>query len=774
MVRRDARRVDTFPGDVTSLVGRKAETAEIRALLTQSRLVTLTGPGGVGKTRLAYHVARAVKGAFADGVWSVPLADLSQPDLIAGTVAAHIGVTLSDGGGGEEDVAELLAAIGDRQMLLVLDNCEHLVEAAANVVFALLRGCPALRVLATSREALRLEGEALFRVPPLALPDPAGGSRSQGARSYDGVALFIERASALNPDFAAGRFDEDAVVELCRQLEGLPLAIELAAAGTRWLSVESMLRHGGDPLAAATRVSRSTPARHHSLRASLDHSHELCTPNARLLWARMSVFRGGATLEAVQAVCTGPDLSREAAWTALCELTDKSLVAPDGSRYTMLETIRIYGAQRLAESGETEAVQDAHLRHMLEVAEVAKEGWFGPHQAQLLRELFADQANLRAALAGALASRRTADIGLRLASSLWIYWISSGLPGEGRRWLSRLLRVSDPSHRGRAEALWIHGFLCAVSGDIPCAREGLAEAQQAAERLGDAASAAHARCALGLADLFEGRVTPAIEHLEAGVVMERAVPGSRRYLAEALIDLGLAYCYQGRLDEAHAALSEASQLCAAHGEGLLLSWALAFLSLEALLRGQRDSAAGLARESLVRKRALDNHQGMVWVIELLAWTAVEEGDAERAAVLFGAGEAYAPEFGPPFHGFVGMREWHQRYGERAAAALGAAAHRAALARGRRLTIEEAARVALGEVVRGPDDDGAEPLRDLPLTPREREIARLVATGKTNKEIADELVIAPRTVDTHVQHILTKLDFTSRSQVAALIGSSERH
>lgn len=759
--------------EVTSLVGRKAETAEIRALLAHSRLVTLTGIGGVGKTRLAHHVARSVQGVYADGVWSIPLAELSQPDLIAATIAARIGVTLSGGGGGSAagDVADLLSSIGDRQMLLVLDNCEHLVEAVADLVFALLRGCPALRLLATSREALRLDGEALYRVPPLALPNRSGSAPADKGHGYDGVALFIERASALNPDFAAGRYNEAGVIELCHQLDGLPLAIELAAAGTRWLSVESMLSHGGDPLVAATRVSRSTPARHHSLRASLDYSYELCSPDARVLWARMSVFRGGATLEAVQAVCTAPDLSVEAAWTALCELSDKSLIVPDGSRYTMLETIRLYGAERLAESGEVETLQEAHLRHVLAVAEAAQHGWFGPHQSDLITRVFADQANVRAALEGALASTRTANIGLRLASSLWTFWISSGLPGEGRRWLSRLLAASDPSHPGRAEALWIHGFLCAVNGDIPSAREELEECLRTAAKLGDAASAAHAEVSLGTAELFDGSVALAIEHLEAGVAMERSVPGSRRYVAEALINLGLAYCYQGHLDEAHSVLSEASQLCAAHGEGLLLSWALAFLSLEALLRGQHEAAAGLARESLVRKRALDNLQGMVWVIELLAWTAMEEGDAERAAVLFGAGEACAPELGPPFHGFVGMREWHDRYAERVSAALGAAAHRAALARGRRLSIAEAARVALGETMTTPDDTVTGPLQELPLTRREREIACLVASGKTNKEIADELVIALRTVDTHVQHILTKLNFTSRSQVAAMIGSS---
>ncbi|MFC9552115.1 ATP-binding protein [Rhodococcus sp. NPDC056960] len=761
MVRRDA-----LPVEVTSLVGRQAETAEIKRLLTHSRLVTLTGPGGVGKTRLGYHVARLVRGAFADGVWPIPLADLSQPDLIAATVAARIGISLSAG----DDLGDLIAAIDERQMLLVLDNCEHLVDAVADVTFALLRGCPSLRVLATSREALRVEGEALFRVPPLALPGREEGLPPGKAQNYPSVALFLERAGTLNPDIAAGRYDEQSVVELCRQLDGLPLAIELAAAGSRWLSVESMLTHGGDPLAPATRVSRSTPERHRSLRASLDYSYDLCTSEARVLWARLSVFRGGATLEAVQAVCAGLDLPADAVWTALCELTDKSLVVLDGSRYTMLESIRFYGAQRLDEAGEVEAVREAHLRHVLAMVEEAEEGWFGPHQRRLLGLVFADQANVRAALEGALTSPGKVGTGLRIASSLWTFWISSGLPGEGRRWLSRLLAAADPDDPARAPALWIHGFLCAVNGDCSAALELLAECERIATEVGDAASAAHARSSLGMAELFDGRLEPAIDHLEEGVEMERAAPGGPPFLADALSNLGLAYCYQGRLDEAHEVLTEASQLCAAYGEGVLLSWTLAFLALEELLRGHAESAAGLARESLVRKRALNDRQGVVWAIEFLAWTAVEVGDARRAAVLFGVGEARGEDFGPLFHGFGGMREWHDRYASRAAEGLGVSAYRSALAQGRRLTFDEAASVALGETQAKPDDID-NPLQDLPLTRREQEIARLVATGKTNREIADELVISPRTVDTHVQRILTKLDFTSRSQVAALVATT---
>jgi predicted ATPase/DNA-binding CsgD family transcriptional regulator len=765
-MRRGHRGQDSLPPDVTTLIGRTAESAEVKALLQQYRLVTLWGTGGVGKTRLAFQVARTVRGAFGDGVWTVRLADLSEPDLIAATVGARLGV----GGSAGVGVADLVAEIGDQQLLLVLDNCEHLADAAAELVDGVLQGCPYVRILATSREALRVEGEALFLVPPLALPAP-GAEEGGRAQQYDGVALFLERAGAHNADIAAGRYDEQAVVELCRHLDGLPLAIELAASGSRWLSVESMLALGADPLADAVRAARFAPERHRSIRASLDYSHRMCSAEAQVLWARMSVFRGGATRVALDTVCAGVDLPQERVWPALCELIDKSLVQLDGSRYRMLETIRLYGAARLEERGETETVRRAHLDWVVAMAEAAQAGWFSPDQPVWLTTVLADQANVRAALEGTLTTSGTAGTGLRIASLLWMFWISSGLPGEGRLWLGRLLEASDEADPERAPALWIHGFLSAVNGDIPEARRSLQQCERLAELTGDVASAAHARSSLGIAELFDGNVGPAIELLESGVEMERTAPGAHPYMADALINLGLAYCYRGRLDDAHAVLTEALQLCTAHHEEMFLSWALAFLGLEALLRGRPEAAAGFARESLVRKRDLNNVQGIGWAIELSAWAAVEAGDASRAAVLLGAGEARTEDFGPAFHGFVGMHEWHAHYAGRTAALLSPAAYRAATERGRRLSLDEATAIALGETLIKVEEGVPEPLRDLPLTPREREIAHLVATGRTNREIAHELVIAPRTVDTHVQHILTKLNFTSRSQVAALIGTA---
>ncbi|MEX5635420.1 helix-turn-helix transcriptional regulator [Parafrankia sp. FMc2] len=802
---RGSGKKDHLPAEATSLVGRRSETAGVKQLLTRARLVTLTGPGGVGKTRLALHVARTLRAAFRDGACMVPLAELSQPDLLASTVLTRLDPSWNSAG----DVDDLVARIGTSQALLVLDNCEHLTEAVALLVTRLLSGCQHLRVLATSREALRIDGEALYRVPPLALPAAGSPIAPGAAASYDGVALFLERAGALNAEVAAGRVSEAMVVELCRRLDGLPLAIELAAAGSRWQSVESMLAQPvPDPPAP-----RSAARRHTSVRTSLDYSHDLCSPAARVLWARFSVFRGGATLDAVRAVCAGPGLAADDVAAALFELVEKSVVVLDGSRYTVLETIRQYGARRLAETGReqgaadggVDAVRLAHLDYFADLTEQVHRGWFGPRQRDLCAQVLADQANVRAALDFSLRDEETARVGLGMAADLFPFWIGTGSPGEGRRWLSQLLAVDDRLTPERAQALWTHGFLSTVDDNIAAARELLAECESVAAGLGDAARGAHALWATGVADLFEGRVDAAIERLEAGIAEERGFTDSAPYLADALINLGLAYCYRGDLGFAREVLTEASELCAAHDEELLLSWALVVRALEALLSGRPDEAARLARDGLRRKRELANLQGVVWAVELLAWAAVEAGDARQGVLLLEAAQARAEDFGPAYHGFPGVREWHEQYSVRARAQLGAE-HRAVAARGRELSLTDLVTTALG----GADDsDGrgtprttASPaapgafgppgnisapeipgtpgalaadsvLHDLPLTSRERQIAELVATGKTNREIAADLVIAQRTVDSHVQRILTKLDFTSRSQIIALVAGSAR-
>lgn len=766
----------SVPAEVTALVGRKAETADVKQLLSKARVVTLTGPGGVGKTRLALRVAHAVRSAFADGIWMIPLAELEQADLLAATVLARL---QADGPTGTR-VEDLAGAIGDRQLLLVLDNCEHLTDAVASLVTHLLASCSELRVLTTSREALRVAGETSYVVPPLALPGP-GALLPGEAQRFDSVALFVERARAIDPHFELGPDGERVAADLCQRLDGLPLAIELAASSTRWLSLDSLVERARDPLAAPPAGLRSAPDRHQSLRASLGYSHELCSPAARTLWARFSVFRGGADLEAVESVCLTagpdgvadairPDPLRGAIPAALFELVDKSVVTREGDQYRMLETIRQFGAEHLAgDPADHIAVSLAHLRFFAVRAERLSQGWFGPDQQALLTQSHADHANFRAALELALDEPRWASLGLRVARELWSFWIGTGSPAEGRHWLGRLLALDGLAAEERARALCVSGFLAAVDGDVAAARTHLEECLAVAAEVGDHATTAHAISTLGVAALFDGHVEEAVDKLTRGTLLEREIGENAPYLVDSLINLGLALSVAGRLPEAQEVLEEARGLCEASREQLLLSWSLIFLGLTRLLEGRVSDAVSLARDGLALKRSIGNDQGVTWAVEILASAAVRAGDGPRAATLLGACDARATDFGPRFHGFPGMVEWHDEAVAQARQAIGAPAYAAAAKRGAELSLDELISLALDEAPATSSTADGVPTQ-LPLTAREHEIATLVARGDTNREIAAQLVISPRTVDTHVQNVLTKLGFASRSQIAALFAA----
>lgn len=762
MVRVMSRRAGNLPAELTRLVGRRAESAEVRRLLGASRLVTLIGPGGAGKTRLALQVGRAVRRAFRDGVWLLALADVTHPDLLPSTVLSTLGKPGPAGTG----IAEVADHIGDRQMLLILDNCEHLIEVCAKLTTELLRSCPNVRVLATSREPLRVAGEALLRVPPLSLPEPGQLLQPGASSRFDAVALFLERASALNPEFSLREADEQAVIALCRRLDGLPLAIELAAAGTRLAPINELMSWADDPLLAAALGSRSAPSRHQTLRATMEYSFKLCSPHGRTVWARMSVFRGGADLDAIEEVCGGDALSSSQVRAALAELVDKSIATFDGARYQMLETIRQFGQECLQALAEEHAIRRAHRDRFVELAAEVDSGRFGPDQPALLGRVLKDEANVRAALEFCLAEDGEVGVGLRMASALSTFWVGCGRLAEGRLWLDRLLAADDQPTPERVTALYMDGYLSAVAGDILAGRALLGECRQLAGHFDDEASIAVADLTTGVADFLEGRLAEAICDLDDALPRLRNLGGREHYLAEALLYLGSALCFQNSPERAVEVLEEARALCARHGEQLLLSWTWVYLGLAALLDGRLPEAEALVKDALIRKRALGDTLGIVLAVEVLAWAALANHDAERAARLLAAAEAMSKPLGTHLAGHQRPLEWHAQYVQQAREVLGPRAFDAAARHGRQLTTDEVVDYALGKRT-APTTAASAPGADLPLTPREREIAELVATGKTNKEIAAELVIAPRTVDSHVEHILAKLSFTSRTQIAAL-------
>lgn len=767
MARGTSKGTANLPEDVTSLVGRRAEAAELRRLLTRSRMVTLTGPGGVGKTRLALHVARASRAAFRDNVWLLALDEVTQPDLLPSIVMSTLGKPGPAGTG----IVEVTAYLRDRELLLIMDNCEHLADDCAKLASELLRSCPSVRVLATSREPLRIDGEAVFRVPPLSLPEP-GTAFSVGAGAFEAVALFLERASALNTGFALREDQEQAVIALCQSLDGLPLAIELAAAGSRSVPIEDLSAWAGDPLMAPAFGKRTSPLRHQTLHATMEYSHQLCSEDARILWARMSVFRGGAELDAVAEVCAGELLPAKRVPAVLTELIDKSIATFDGRRYRLLETIRQFGAEHLRSLGEQHATQQSHRDHFAELADEVSDGWFGPDQPALLTRVLADQANVRAALQFCLGQEGEIVVGLRMASALWPAWIGCGLPGEGKHWLDRLLAASAGADVERATALWVAGYLTTAVGEFRAGLALLEQSLQLATMLGHRPSIAHATQRRGLNQLLQERSETAIRDLEEAVHLERELGDDNPHLAEALLYLGMAECYRDSFEAAAGILEEARSLCARKGEQLFLSWTLLGLGLVALMKERVPEAVALIKDGLIRKRALDDRVGLPYAVEMLAWAALSRRDAERCAVLLAGGEAMSRHLGPHLAGNHRMLRWHEEYVQQAQAALGSRAYEAAAERGRQLTHDQLIDLALEKAAPSPKASGE--AADLPLTPREREICGLVATGMTNKEIAAKLVISPRTADTHVEHILTKLNFTSRTQVVALFAAHPEH
>ncbi|HEV2125861.1 MAG TPA: hypothetical protein VGW38_24150, partial [Chloroflexota bacterium] len=480
-----------LPCLLSTFVGRAEELAQIRQLLGRGCLVSLVGPGGIGKTRLALESAVAVLPAFPDGVWLVDLAPVADPVQVPPSVASVLGV--------REDGRRLLTdalvdALRSKRLMLVLDNCEHLIEACAQLVDALLRGCRYLHILVTSREPLAVTGETIWRVPPLSLPGLRGSEDSvqpEALAENEAVKLFLERARAVEPHFSLTDANALAVARLCRQLDGIPLAIELAAARLRVLSVGQVLAHLHDRFRLLTGGSRTALPRHQTLLATLDWSYQLLNESEQTLFNRLSVFAGGFTLEAAQAVCAATDINADEVLDVLTRLVDKSLVMVDGQidgtvRFRLLETIRHYARQRLTEVEEAAGIQRCHATYYLSLAEIAEPKLFGAEQVPWLHRLSSEQGNLRASLAWSLLPEGEINYGLRFANALWWFWHLRGRAGEGSRWLEALLArsVAVPDVL-RAKALCRAGHLDWDLGNYQTATTLLSESVDLAERLKD-------------------------------------------------------------------------------------------------------------------------------------------------------------------------------------------------------------------------------------------------------------------------------------------------
>lgn len=738
-----------LPAEVTTFIGRQPELADVKRLLQRSRLVTLRGAGGVGKTRLAVRVAAEVQQAFPDGVWFVELSSLREPELLARTVTEAL--NLPDAATG--DPVDLLADhLADRNLLLVLDTCEHLVDSCALLAEVLLRAAPRLRILATSREPLDVMGEHALLVPPLETPDPRSS-----VTDCDSVTLFADRAEGVMPGFALSDDNRESVARLCQRLDGIPLAIELAAVRLRTMSVEQIVARLDDRFHLLG-PARTSLDRHQTLRAAVEWSHGLCTEEEQLLWAQLSVFPGGFDLEAADQVCawTSPD----ALIDTLGRLVEKSIVLrePDGHRYRMLDTIREYGAELLDRLGDRDPLHRRHRDHYLTLAERAVAAALTSEQVGWLVRLRRENANLRVALDYSYRSPGEEAAGLHMTVLLRHYWLTLGLFSEGRRWHSRALTVDSDPRGERGWILYGAATLALQQGDLEKAGPLLAEA--AALAGDDRDLRAHITEALGISRFFEGDLAGAGAHYETALAEFAEIGYSDAFSSVCPVRMAAVCCLTGELDRAISLSEQCLAASDAGGEQWGRAFALWIRGAAHWMSGEIDRSVRDTLDCLRIKQNLGDLHGITMAIDLLTVCAVARGEFTRAAVLSGAGDAQWKSLRAPIQQGPHYVEIRRDAAETARRALGDDRFVAAHQRGMALSVDEA--IVLAADVTSAPMAAAVPH---PLTKREQEVADLVAQGLENHEIAQRLQLARRTVDSLVEQIMTKLGFVSRNQIA---------
>ncbi|HEU5353135.1 MAG TPA: LuxR C-terminal-related transcriptional regulator [Actinocrinis sp.] len=764
---RPIRRSGSLPAEATSFIGRRGELAQIRRRLAEARLVSLVGPGGVGKTRLAVRAGGELGRGFPDGAWLVELADVRDPALVGSAVMAALG--LRDAAA-TEPLALVLSYLQDRDLMLIVDNCEHLLEAAARVVTEVLKAAPGVRVLATSREPLSAAGEHIVPVAPLELPAPGSAESLARVRENEAVALFVERAAAACGAFeltAANRAD---VVELCRRLDGLPLAIELAAVRTRVLAVGQMLDRLSDRFSLLTGGGRAALPRHQTLRTTIEWSHDLLAEDERAVLRRSCVFAGGFTLEDAESVCVSEGTPPSRALDLMASLVDKSLVRREDANgfacYRLHETMREYARLKLREAGEEDVVE-------VRCAQYYQARCRRPGQEVRLRLLewlpWADLEidNMRAVLHRCLTHGDTVR-GIALATSLSWYWITRATT-EGMRWLGGFLAAEGADPQVRAWAHFIRGFLAVLKADPAVAGPELRTAAAAARELGQRDLLTEALCMGSVAQLIAGD-RPAAEPLLAeaeAVVAEIDYPHGTLAVLQARVFHGFV---AADLAAVRAAAAEAAQLAERIGDLYVLEVMLLNLGSAALIAGAPDEAEPLLAKALRIARTIDDRVAQFYLLAAHGCHAALSGRAPRAATLLGAADAVRAEAGANVMPM--LTALLAQAAQSAHEALGAARFEEECAQGRDLERERAIRLALGEAEQDAASgagtgSGADPV---PLAKREVEVARLVAEGLTNKQIATRLFISERTVDSHIRSILTKLGFRTRTQIATWIAA----
>lgn len=635
-----------LPATFTSLIGRDKDIAAIHDYLTNPdiRLVTLIGAPGIGKTRLSIASASQSLAEFSDGVFFVALAPLDQPSLIPSAILQALGYIEKNNLSPEEHLTE---GIGNKRMLLVLDNCEHLIEDVARLASSLLSTCSHLKILTTSREALGIPGEWLHSVPALDMPKEHSIVDVAKVSEFPALTLFAERARAARSDFALNAENIWAVVSICSQLDGLPLAIELIAARVKTFSIEQIAARLDDRFALLTSSSRVAPSRQQTLRATLDWSHELLTETERELFRQLSVFVGGFTLDALESVALLD--SNRSILEALSRLVDKSLLfleQQDQPRYRSLEPIRQYAKEILNETGESNLIQDRHLAYYLRIAEEAEPYLFGVGQQGWKNRLELDHDNLRVALAWSLESNKI-EAGLKLAGALAWFWHSQGYLSEGNLWLEKILASGIGTQgKERAKALRASSILSTSKGDYIRAREFAEASVKLYREIGDNRGAGLVLADLGASFHWDGKGEEAIESLEESLRLLRATD-ERWGIAYALCWLGDTCFRMGDTERAATNWEESLRLTQELGETYLMAWSLGGLADVARLRADYKRATGMFRESLSLYLSSGSKFGPPFTLEALALVAAALGNAKRAARLWGAASAWREAINQP-------------------------------------------------------------------------------------------------------------------------------
>ena len=755
-----ARRAGNLPAEATSFVGRRRELVELRKKLASARLVSLVGPGGVGKSRLALRAVTDLGRGFAGGAWWVEFAEVRDPALVAN--AALAALDLRDQAG-TEPVVLLLAYLKDQELLLVLDNCEHLLDAAARLAGEIVRGAPGVRIIATSREPLSVGGEHVLPVPPLELP-PHAEERLQRLRQNEAVMLFVERADAASGTFELNESNRGAVAELCRHLDGLPLAIELAAVRTRVLSVEQVLDRLADRFALLTGGSRAALPRHQTLETAIDWSYDLLTPAEQRLMRCLCVFTGRFTLEDVEAI-TGS----EAVLEDLSSLVDKSLVIKEDARgvacYRLHETMREYAARKLQEAGDKDTVERRCTDYYVKTAQrMALQARLRLPEWLAWVDLEID--NMRAVLRRCLIEGDSRN-GIQLATSLAWFWITRATT-EGVRWLDELLASGPGNPETLGWSYFIRGFLAVLQGNYQAARPVLEKAMTASREAKQPIQLASSLSMASIAAMMAGERDAAQQFLAEADSLASELDDVPTVVG-VLQARALNALFVGDFETLRVVSTEGARLSREVGDVYAQHMMNLNLGGAAMLSGDLEESKARYSESLRSAYRIDDRIGQYYLLAALAYHRALAGRAKEAAQLLGASEAIRTGAGATL--MPAMAPVVMQAQDAAATALGRLRYEAEMELGRHLSRDTAVGLALEEPVGkeiavGINGDGLEV-----LPKREAEVARLIADGLSNKQIGARLFISERTVDSHVRGILNKLGFNTRAQIAAWVSST---